>query len=80
VTDAFRLTPCAPRGKTRTLGANHVGVFPTMPSWPLTCEGIVPCAGAGHPDEWGREARNPCYFTVSFFEPAGLPSSITSTS
>ena len=25
-------------------------------------------------------ARDPRYFTVSFFEPAGLPSSITSTS
>lgn len=34
----------------------------------------------GHPDESGRMGRDPRYFTVSFFEPAGLPSSINSTS
>lgn len=36
--------------------------------------------GLGLPVESGAEARDPRYFTVSFFEPAGLPSSITSTS
>lgn len=72
------LQPECQRHNQRPEPFAFVTIFDPQEHWASTVEDSV--CRQGHRDESGREAWDPRYFTVSFFKPADLPSSITSTS